>query len=49
VLGRLAAWLITGPLAFLIAGVLDLLAFFAATLRARHRARCPHLGAERRR
>jgi hypothetical protein len=39
VLERLAAWLITGPLAFLIAGVLDLLGFLAAALRARLR---PH-------
>jgi len=31
--------LITGPLAFLIAGVLDLLAFLAATLWARRRGR----------
>jgi hypothetical protein len=48
VLGRLAAWLITGPLAFLIAGVLDLLAFFAAALRARYRARCSPPGGEHR-
>jgi hypothetical protein len=35
VLGRLAGWLITGPPAFLVAGVLDLLAFFVARSRAR--------------
>jgi hypothetical protein len=39
VLGRVAGWLITGPLAFLLAGVLDALAFFSAALRARVRAR----------
>jgi hypothetical protein len=39
VLGRLAGWLVTGPLAFLIAGVLDLLAFFAAARRERRSAR----------
>jgi hypothetical protein len=39
VLGRLAGWLITGPLAFLVAGALDLLAFFAAARRARRGAR----------
>jgi hypothetical protein len=39
VLGRLAAWLITGPLAFLIAGVMDTLAFVIGTLRERRQPR----------
>jgi hypothetical protein len=37
VFGRLAAWLITGPPAFAVAGALDLLAFLVATLRSRAR------------
>jgi hypothetical protein len=32
-LSRFAGWLVTGPAAFLVAGVVDVLAFAAATLR----------------
>jgi len=32
------SWLLTGPVAFLIAGALDLLSFAAASLRARLQA-----------
>jgi hypothetical protein len=36
-LGRIAARVVTGPLAFLLAGVIDVLAYAAASARARLR------------
>jgi hypothetical protein len=38
---RLAAWLVTGPLAFLVAGIVDWLALLASYLWARARGREP--------
>jgi hypothetical protein len=38
---RLAAWLLTGPIGFLVAGVVDWLAVMSRYLRARARGRDP--------
>jgi hypothetical protein len=38
---RLAAWLLTGPVGFLAAGIIDWLALVAHYLRARARGRDP--------
>jgi hypothetical protein len=37
-LGRIAARVVTGPLAFLLGGVIDVLAYAAASARTRLRA-----------
>jgi hypothetical protein len=38
---RACAWLVTGPIGFFVAGVLDWLALLAHVLRARRRGREP--------
>jgi hypothetical protein len=38
---RLAAWLVTGPIGFLVAGAVDWLAMVARYARARARGRDP--------